>query len=83
MFKKEKVLTEGEVALENLLEAREELERAKQRFNYAEDTYFEIANTELTIAELKYDVAFKKMKKLCADGIAVPQMRIYKSYISN
>ena len=33
MFKKEKVLTEGEMALENLLEAREELERAKQMFN--------------------------------------------------
>lgn len=59
MLKKEKVLIEGEMVLENLLEAREELERAKQMFNYAEDAYFEIANTELTIAELKYDVAFK------------------------
>lgn len=83
MFKKEKVLIEGEMALENLLEARAELERAKQMFNYAEDAYFEIANTELTIAELKYDVAFKKLKKLCADGITVSQMQIYKSYICN
>ena len=83
MFKKEKVLIEGEMALENLLEAREKLERAKQMFNYAEDAYFEIANTELTIAELKYDVAFKKLKKLCADGITVPQMQSYKSYICN
>ena len=48
--------------------------------NYAEDKYFEIANTELTVAELKYDVAFKKLKMLCADGVAVPQMQIYKSY---
>ena len=83
MLKKEKVLIEGDMALENLLEAREELERAKQMFNYAEDAYFEIANTELTIAELKYDVAFKKLKKLCADGITVPQMQSYKSYICN
>ena len=83
MLKKEKVLIEGEMVLENLLEAREELERAKQMFNYAEDAYFEIANTELTIAELKYDVAFKKLKKLCADGITVPQMQSYKSYICN
>ena len=83
LFKKEVVLSEGEMALENLLEARAELERAKQMFNYAEDKYFEIANTELTVAELKYDVAFKKLKMLCADGIAVPQMQSYKSYICN
>ena len=58
----------------------EEPEPAPDMFGWVNDEYFEIANTELTIAELKYNVAFKKLKMLCADGVAVPQMQIYKSY---
>lgn len=83
MFRKKNDFSEGEMALQNLLNARSELERAKQMFDYAEDAYFEIANAELTIAELKYNVAFKKLKKLCADGVIIPQMQNYKSYDCN
>lgn len=83
MFRKKNDFSEGEMALQNLLNARSELERAKQMFDYAEDAYFEIANTELTIAELKYNVAFKKLKKLYADGVVIPQMQNYKSYACN
>lgn len=83
MFRKKNDFFEGEMALQNLLNARSELERAKQMFDYAEDAYFEIANTELTIAELKYNVAFQKLKKLCIDGIVIPKMQNYKSYVCN
>ena len=80
MFKKTKEYSIADNALQEMLKARAELARAKQMFDYAEDKYFEIANIELTIAELKYDVAFKKLKMLCADGVVAPQMQIYKSY---
>ena len=80
MFRKKIEFSETEIALQEMIEAKAELARTEQMFNYANDDYFEIANTELTIAKLKYDVAFKKLKMLCANGIAVPQMQIYKSY---
>ena len=79
-FKKKEQFSEVEIALEEMIAARNELTRVETLFNYANDDYFEIANTELTIAKLKYDVAFKKLKMLCANGITVPQMQIYKSY---
>lgn len=79
-FKKKEQFSEVEIALEEMIAARNELTRVETLFNYVNDDYFEIANTELTIAKLKYDVAFKKLKMLCANGIAVPQMQIYKSY---
>lgn len=83
MFKKKIEFSEKDVALQEMLAARNELERVKQMFNYAEEEYFEIANTELTIAELKYDVAFKKLKKLCADGKDLPRIGIIYSYACN
>lgn len=79
-FKKKEQFSEVEIALEEMIAARDELTRVETLFNYVNDDYFAIANTELTIAKLKYDVAFKKLKMLCANGIAVPQMQIYKSY---
>ncbi len=79
-FKKKEQFSEVEIALEEMIAARNELTRVETLFNYVNDDYFEIANTELTIAKLKYDVAFKKLKMLCVDGVAVPQMQIYKSY---
>jgi hypothetical protein len=63
MFKKKIEFSEKDAALKEMLAARNELERARQMFNYATNEYFEIANTELTIAELKYNVAFTKLKK--------------------
>lgn len=83
MFKKKIEFSEKDVALQEMLAARNELERAKQMFNYANDEYFEIANTELTIAELKYNVAFQKLKILCADGVNLPSIGVIYSYAAN
>lgn len=80
MFKKKNEFSEKDIALRDMLAAREELARAEQMFDYANDDYFEIANTDLTIAQLKYDNAIKKLKKLCEDGKDIPQMNTIKSY---
>ena len=80
MFKKQIDFSEKEMALQNMLAARDELNRAMQMFNYATDEYFEIANTELTIAELKYNVAIQKLKKLCEDKVDIPSIGIIHSY---
>lgn len=83
MFKKKNEFSEKDIALMNMLAAKEELMRAKQMFDYANDDYFEIANNDLTIAQLKYDNAIKKLKKLCEDGKDIPQMNTIKSYATN
>ena len=73
---KQKVYSEKEVAMMDFLDARAELERAEDMFGWANDEYFEIANMELTIAKLKYEVAFKKMMMLCKDGETNPKIGI-------
>lgn len=73
---KQKVYSEKEVAMMDFLDARAELERAEDMFGWASDEYFEIANMELTIAKLKYEVAFKKMMMLCKDGGTNPKIGI-------
>ena len=73
---KQKVYSEKEVAMMDFLDARVELERAEDMFGWANDEYFEIANMELTIAKLKYEVAFKKMMMLCKDGETNPKIGI-------
>ena len=73
---KQKVYSEKEVAMMDFLDARAELERAEDMFGWANDEYFEIANMELTIAKLKYEVAFKKMMMLCRDGETNPKIGI-------
>lgn len=80
MFRKKIEFSETEIALQEMIEAKAELARTEQMFNYANNEYFEIANDELAIAQLRYDVAFKKLKMLRANGIVVPQMQTYKSY---
>ena len=80
MFRKKIEFSETEIALQEMVEAKAELARTEQMFNYANNEYFEIANDKLTIAQLRYDIAFKKLKMLCANGIVVPQMQTYKSY---
>ena len=59
---------EKEQALKDIQEAKENLERANMLFDYAESDYFEIANMELTIAQMKYNLAIKKAQKLCSNG---------------
>ena len=77
---KKKTLNEKDYALLDFMEAKVELERVTAMFNYATDEYFEVANMELTIATMKYQLAFKKLKMLCADGDYVPRMSAIYSY---
>lgn len=62
-MRKEKYNEEEEL-VEEIFKAKEALRHAQINFNNAEPKYFEIANQELTIAQMKYDVLFKKMKTL-------------------
>ena len=73
---KQKVYSEKEMAMMDMLEARAELQRAEDMFGWANDEYFEIANMELTIAKLKYEVAIKKLRMLCKDSEDNPKIGI-------
>ena len=73
---KQKVYSEKEMAMMDMLEARAELQRAEDMFGWANDEYFEIANMELTIAKLKYEVSIKKVLMLCKDGENLPRIGI-------
>ena len=73
---KQKVYSEKEMAMMDMLEARAELQRAEDMFGWANDEYFEIANMELTIAKLKFEVAVKKLLMLCRDGNDLPKINM-------
>ena len=73
---KQKVFSEKEMALSDMLQARADYERACDMFGWANDEYFEIANMELTIAKLKYEVSVKKVLMLCKDGENLPRIGI-------
>ena len=73
---KQKVYSEKEMAMMDMLEARAELQRAEDMFGWANDEYFEIANMELTIAKLKFEVAIKKLLMLCRDGKDLPKINM-------
>jgi hypothetical protein len=79
---KQKIDSEKEMALRAMLEARTELQRALDMFGWANEEYFEIANTELTIAKLKYEVASKKVLMLCKDGKNLPKIGIISERVS-
>lgn len=67
-MKKNHILTEQEMLLREIAEAKFELERIRTLFNYADAEHFEIANAELTIAENKYNLLFKKARMLDMKG---------------
>lgn len=67
-MKKNKVLTEQEMLLCEIADAKFELERIRTLFDYADVEHFEIANAELTIAKDKYNLLFKKAKRLDMKG---------------
>ena len=71
---KEKVLTNKEIALREVLQAKEELECARQNFNYASGDFVDLAIEALNLAELRYNLANKKLHKLCEDGIDLPRI---------
>ena len=73
---KQKVYSEKEMAMIEFLNAQAELQRAEDMFGWANEEYFEIANMELTIAKLKYEVALKKMMMLCKDGKDLPKINM-------
>lgn len=81
-MKTQKAPNEKEIALMQMVEARDEYERALDMFNYAIDEYFDIANMELTIAKLRYDVCVKKVRLLCKDGKDLPRMACIESFFS-
>lgn len=60
-FKKKVVYSEKDAIISEAIEARNELSRVRKLFDFAED--FEIANMQLTIAEMKYNEVLKKAKK--------------------
>ena len=78
--KTQKVPNEKEIALMQMVEARDEYERAMGIFNFAVEEYFEIANMELTIAKLRYEVCVKKVRLLCKDGKDLPRMACIESF---
>lgn len=79
-MKTQKGPNEKEIALMQMVEARDEYERALDMFNYVIDEYFDIANMELTIAKLRYDVCVKKVRLLCKDGKDLPRMACIESF---
>ena len=73
---KQKVYSEKEMAMMDMLEARAELQRAEDMFGWVNDEYFEIANMELTIATLQFEVVVEKLLMLCRDGNDLPKINM-------
>ena len=62
--KKPKKLSPFEEAILNVRDATANLRHAQQNFNRATSDYFEIANTELSAARHRLDVALMEAKRL-------------------
>ena len=71
-------LTEQEEAYLSMLEAKEKYIIAEKNFNNAIDDYFDIANAELTLAKINYELSFTKLKQLCKNTKEYPRISIFK-----
>ena len=63
-MKKVRELSPYEVAKNELFAASAALRQAESNFNYADPSFFEIANEELTMAKKRYSVAVQKVKQM-------------------
>ena len=63
-------------AMKKFQDAKYELMCAESRFNYVHPDFFEIANTDLTIAQEAYKVAEARLHKLTAGQSDLPQYSI-------
>ena len=61
-----KVLSEREIAENEYLDAKEELDRVRNLFDYASSEYFDLINSELTLAKKRYSFAIQKLKFVSA-----------------
>ena len=67
------------MALSDMIAARNKYEQAIQNFNCADPEFFEIANNELTVAKLQFEISLAKLKKICEVRGDVPQMSPLKA----
>lgn len=74
-----KKYSEKEIVLQEYVEARRELDRAIQMFNFATAEFFEIANMELTIAEMRAKVCEKKLRTICKSEETNPNFSLFYS----
>ena len=71
------VWDEKMIALQAVEEAKENWKRAETMFAYATPDFFDIANMELTIAEMQYRVAMMKLQKICGQDDQNPQRALF------
>jgi hypothetical protein len=76
-FMAKKKYSEKEIILQEYVEARKELDRATQMFNFATAEFFDIANMELTIAEMRTKVCESKMRLICKSGETNPNFDLF------
>ena len=63
-------------AMKDFQDAKYELMCAESRFNYVHPDFFEIANTDLTIAQEAFKVAEARLHKLTSGREGLPQYSI-------
>ena len=61
-------ITALDIAKEEYKQAQEAYKDAMQKFNLADEDVFEIANEELSLAQMKLNVSAKKVKMLMAEN---------------
>jgi hypothetical protein len=65
---KKRHITPYESAILDVEEAKANLAIAKDHFNYAEGKFFYIANEELTVAEMRLNMALHKARLLAPEA---------------